>query len=357
MDAKVTQITKPTKAQLKRAGDAVRQGVVGPEVFELLKNWRNLHSLPLSMLQSSIKSKLRRLPDVKDLLIAQRLKRMPSIVSKLKRFDTMQVARMQDIGGLRIIGKNISDVYKVKNLLCKAGNNAAFLPTNSFHDYIQVPKKDGYRSIHQVFKYQGRKHPELNGLLFELQIRTALQHCWATAVEILGIIERENFKSGEGGNDFKTFFKLASAAFSLKEGTPILEEYASMTQEDLRRQLKEITAKLQIFTKLDGAAGGVHVCAQLTKIRKHEDLYYVLSLTAPDALGKRQIRVVPFSAQMVDMAESLYAAMEAEADQNHEGSLTLLINVKGVNNIKKAYPNFFLDTQIFIKELIKFIEG
>lgn len=357
MDAKANLLTQPTKAQLKRAGDAIRQGTAGPEVFEVLKDWRNLHSLPLSMLQSSIKTKLRRLPEVKNLLIAQRLKRMPSIVSKLQRFDTMQVARMQDIGGLRIIAKNIADVYKVKDLLCQAGNTAAFLPTNSFHDYIQTPKKDGYRSIHQVFKYQGKKHAELNGLLFELQIRTALQHCWATAVEILGIIERENFKSGEGGDDFKTFFKLASAAFSLKEGTPVLEEYADLTKKELRERLKDITDKLQVFAKLDGAAGGVHECAQLTKIRKHEDLYYVLSLTAPDSLSKRQIRVVPFSAQMVDMAENLYAAMEAEAEQKHDGSLALLINVKGVNNIKKAYPNFFLDTQTFIKELKKFIEG
>ena len=356
MDAKVDQIKKPTKAQLKSAGDAIRQGKAGPEVFEVLKDWRNLHSLPLSMLQTSIKTKLHRLPEVKDLLIAQRLKRMPSIVSKLQRFETMQVARMQDIGGLRIIAKNIVDVYKVKGLLCQAGSTAAFLPTNGFHDYIQTPKKDGYRSIHQVFRYQGKKHAELNGLLFELQIRTALQHCWATAVEILGIIERENFKSGEGGDDFKTFFKLASAAFSLKEGTPVLEEYATLSKEELRNRLKDITSKLQIFAKLDGAAGGVHVCAQMPN-SKHEDLYYVLSLTAPDALGKRQIRVMPFISKMVDMAENLYAALEAGAEQRHDGSLALLINVKGAKNIKKAYPNFFLDTQIFIKELRKFIEG
>lgn len=357
MDAKVDLITQPTKAQLKRAGDAIRQGTAGPEVFEVLKDWRNLHSLPLSMLQTSIKTKLRRrLPEVKGLLIAQRLKRMPSIVSKLQRFDTMQVARMQDIGGLRIIAKNIADVYKVKDLLCQAGNTAAFLPTNSFHDYIQTPKKDGYRSIHQVFKYQGKKHAELNGLLFELQIRTALQHCWATAVEILGILERENFKSGEGGDDFKTFFKLASAAFSLKEGTPVLDEYAALTKEELCSRLKDITDKLQIFAKLSAAAGGVHVFTQETN-KKYEVSYYVLYLTAPDDSGKRQIRVMPFISKMVNMAENLYAALEAEAEQKHDGSLALLINVKGAKNIKKAYPNFFLDTQTFIKELKKFING
>ena len=39
------------------------------------------------------------LPHDRDAIFAKRLKRHPSIVSKLKRFNTMKLKNMQDIGG------------------------------------------------------------------------------------------------------------------------------------------------------------------------------------------------------------------------------------------------------------------
>ena len=87
-------------------------------------------------------------------------------------------------------------------------------------DYIEKPKDDGYRSLHQVFKYKSTIAPELNGLFIELQIRTKLQHSWATAVETLGLVEKSSFKTGEGAEEFKRFFKLASVLFAHHESQP-----------------------------------------------------------------------------------------------------------------------------------------
>ena len=43
----------------------------------------------------------------------------------------------------------------------------------------------------------------------ELQLRTRLQHAWATANEIVGTFRREELKSGEGGPDWLRYFVLA----------------------------------------------------------------------------------------------------------------------------------------------------
>ena len=58
-----------------------------------------------------------------------------------------------------------------------------------FNDYVENPKDSGYRSIHYVYKYSS-KADKYNGLKIELQIRTKLQHNWATAVETAGAMTR-----------------------------------------------------------------------------------------------------------------------------------------------------------------------
>ncbi len=43
-------------------------------------------------------------------------------------------------------------------------------------DYIEKPKKSGYRGVHLIYKYFSDKIQTFNGLKVEVQIRTALQH-------------------------------------------------------------------------------------------------------------------------------------------------------------------------------------
>ena len=52
------------------------------------------------------------LPHDSEAIFAKRLKRHPSIVSKLKRFDTMKLKNMQDIGGCRVILKDEKNYAK-----------------------------------------------------------------------------------------------------------------------------------------------------------------------------------------------------------------------------------------------------
>ncbi len=92
-------------------------------------------------------------------------------------------------------------------------------PPKRVYDYIDVPKKSGYRGIHMVYEFQSKSksYSQYNGMLVEVQLRTKLQHYWATAVETVGIFTGQALKSSQGNEDWQQFFRLASNWFALKE--------------------------------------------------------------------------------------------------------------------------------------------
>ena len=47
--------------------------------------------------------------------------------------------------------------------------------------FFEVPS--GYRGVHLIYRYNSDRKTEYNTLLIEMQLRSQLQHAWATAVE------------------------------------------------------------------------------------------------------------------------------------------------------------------------------
>lgn len=76
---------------------------------------------------------------------------MPSIIEKLNRLGGIELSRMQDIGGLRIVVPTIDDIKKVHDRLLR---KTSTLSLSNEKDYINTdrPKTDGYRSVHMIFK-------------------------------------------------------------------------------------------------------------------------------------------------------------------------------------------------------------
>lgn len=95
----------------------------------------------------------------------------------------MNLARMQDIGGLRTVVSSIARVSKLETEYRSSKFKHVLV---SSKDYISEPKEDGYRGIHLIYKYSNPRAPAYEGLSLELQMRTRLQHAWATAVETMG---------------------------------------------------------------------------------------------------------------------------------------------------------------------------
>ena len=338
----------PSREKVKKAGKILIKADVTYEDFEqamaIMSQWRALHSHPINTFQAMLRSKVKRL-GFKSPIIAQRLKRTPSIVRKLTRFPTMSLSRMQDIGGIRVVLPTVNDVYVLHRDILKTNvrfEHEALLPC---YDYIKIPKADGYRSLHQIFKYKNPNLPKLDGLFIELQIRTKLQHSWATAVETLGIIEKSSFKTGEGEEKFKQFFKLASALFAHYEKQPVLDEFMDRDIFELADELIMLEQDLQIYAKLKGL---IITGKRIETSSIKSDEYHLMELdTSKDS---PVVSLTPFTKSQLEFAESVYKMREKEIE-NSPNIEVVLIAAGNLKDIKKAYPNYFLDTQDFIKNL------
>jgi ppGpp synthetase/RelA/SpoT-type nucleotidyltranferase len=93
---------------------------------------------------------------------------------------------------------------------------------HEFHneaDYINKPKPDGYRSHHMILKFKGIDEEVMfDGRRVEIQIRSHVQHSWATAVEAVGMFRSEDLKAGQGNPRWLRLFQLMSAEMSMAEG-------------------------------------------------------------------------------------------------------------------------------------------
>ena len=148
------------------------------EAFTVINNWRSSHSFPLNTMQVGLRRMARRVDP--DALIAQRIKRISSIEAKLIRFRRMNLSQMQDIGGCRAIVKDVKSIRSLVEAYRESDLKHKMLRLD---DYLDAPKSSGYRGIHLIYRYFSDRTETYNGLQIEIQVRTPLQHSWATAVE------------------------------------------------------------------------------------------------------------------------------------------------------------------------------
>ena len=183
-----------TKSEINKAGSVIADPSSTPEernnALYILNNWRAAHAYPLQVICSNLRLRNQ------DATVVQRLKRLESITNKIERFPNMNLYRMQDLGGCRVIVDTIDRVYES---IDKYKNSRIRHILKREYDYIQKPKDSGYRSYHMVYQFHSDKAETFNkNMLIEIQFRTKLQHIWATAVETMGIYTKSNLKSSQG---------------------------------------------------------------------------------------------------------------------------------------------------------------
>lgn len=342
----------PSKAAVKRAGEILRvANIDSPEyiaAMDILSAWRSLFSDPLNAFNVLLRKMCVKVGVKERAIVASRLKRTPSIIAKLRRFGEMNLCRMQDIGGLRVIVPSVDDVYKIHRLI--EASRMKHEIVKPCHDYIREPKKDGYRSLHQVCRYKSESKPELAALnlLVEIQIRTQVQHSWATAVETLGVIEKAAFKSGEGTEDFKRYFLLSSALLSILEKQPVVEELQNVSPAELVNELEDLDNRLKISFKLKGIVVTVD---KVFDNKKAAGSYCLLELD----VSKNDLKLWTFKNGQEQIAESFYKFREQE-NRNNESVEVVLISVDSLKKVQSAYPNYFLDCADFSRNLRKICE-
>ncbi|MEZ6056591.1 MAG: RelA/SpoT domain-containing protein [Planctomycetaceae bacterium] len=331
-----------SKNQINRAGEIIKapgncSSTDQEWATEVLANYRACHGYPINTFQATLRGKLRSIDP--NAIVAQRLKRTPSIVLKLQRFHGMQLARMQDIGGLRAV---LSSVKLVRQLE-KSYRDARFKHTlTSSKDYIAEPKADGYRGVHLIYRYNNENAAEYNGLSLELQIRSRLQHAWATAVETMGTFLGQALKSGQGETRWREFFVKASAALSCIEKSPQIPGFEGYDEHAIFRAVAETEASLRVLEKLQGFA----IAADQIIASHGQGAYHLIVLDSE----KRTVTITPYATARLEIATNAYAKVEART-RNGEPVEAVLVSAGPIESLRRAYPNYFLDTQEFIREI------
>lgn len=322
-----------SKNQIDKAGDILRKNQSDRNALQLLSDWRAKHVYPLNLAFNLVKKYTDNIGN--NALYGQRLKRISSILYKLNRNPEMKLSRMQDIGGCRVI---LTDYNKLFVLYNKLKTSRSIL--NKDKNYIHYPKEDGYRSIHLIYECASQKI-EAEGLKIEIQLRTKLQHSWATTVEIIDIFENQSLKLGGGSEEWREFFRLVSDEFALLEGLPIISK---QTQENKIR-IKNLAKKLDVIDKLNNYRSTIKLTEH--PVVKHAK-YSILMINLD--LGKNEL--IPYVDEQI--ATNSYLELETKNINNSKVNV-LLLKMADVKQIKKTYPNYFADSVKFIQTLQKII--
>lgn len=333
-----------SKNQINRAGDIL----VTPESFSLkdrqwaddvLANWRACHGYPLNTFQATLRQKLKSVDA--NAIVAQRLKRAPSIVLKLQRFEGMKLARMQDIGGLRAVVSSVAKLKKLETAYREAHFKHVLI---SSKNYLDEPKDDGYRGIHLIYRYSNEGAPDYTGLSLELQLRTKLQHAWATAVETMGTFLGQALKSGQGEQEWRGFFAKAGAALAIVEKTAPVPGFEGREDQEVYAELANSERRLRVREKLRGFA----IAADKITTERGQGAYHLVVLDSK----QRTVSIRPYPISRLEQANLDYAAIEQRTKAG-EAIEAVLVSAGPIDALRKAYPNYFLDTQAFVAQIEK----
>ncbi len=201
-------------------GESLQQLEEVPQAIEVIEWWRGEHARPLSRVAANLRYYV---SEMGRPVVAQRLKKLPTIADKLLREPTMQLSRMEDIGGVRAVLPSQEAAYKVASRLRKNWT------ITRFRDYIAKPKADGYRALHLINRNRGR--------LIEVQLRTPHQDFWANAVETYARTFAPGLKFGGGPSVVREYFVALGEVFAAEDQGIQMDPAFFARLKDLQEQV------------------------------------------------------------------------------------------------------------------------
>lgn len=339
----------PSKSQIDKAGEILASKITEPRslaekeqaarVFRLAHEWRNSHQPPMHLLRAELLGRVRRVRA--QAVTAARVKRMASIRRKLARITTT-LTQIDDLGGCRAI---VASMEELNALLADYRNRPNLHLLRRDRSYIDSPKVGGYRSHHLVFEYRGGDVAErlYDGRRIEVQLRTQLQHSWATAVEAVGMVRGEDMKGGEGDPRWLRLFELVASEIALTEGAAPVPKTPSPSAR--RREIAGLNLELDAAATLDNWTLAIKQTeATVAKDSKYFIIQYDNASQAVSVRG---------------WSNSMSLADDYSRAERSQGVAvtTVLVEVDRVESLRAAYPNYFLDVSLFARNLRRILEG
>jgi len=247
----------------------------------------------------------------------------------------MDLARMDDVAGCRLIFQDMDQLHQFRNEIFRARFDHIRKNEENKYNYILRPKSDGYRGIHDIYEYNvksisGRAY---NGLLVELQYRTIYQHAWATTVEIIGMLTENQPKFHAGDERHIELFRLASEiiARTCEDATSC---YPDLEDRDLVRRFRRLDREIHVMRILEG------LNLSTTKLGGTKNVILALSFD-----GKLDLFTYAKGADAIRK----YFALE----KLRPGADIVLVKGDTGADIRQSYKNYFSDPNDFLRYIEK----
>ncbi len=205
-----------SKSEVNRLGERLRSGSASTADLKLLDEYRRSFRPAFEEVETAV-----RLAVIGE-VSGRSEKTTTSIEAKLRR-SALQLSRIQDIAGLRIVGSDLSwQDATVAGLV-------AHWPDARVVDRRATPTF-GYRAVHVI--------PVAMGLPIEVQVRTRLQHLWAQVSETAADRVGTALKYG-GGPAYLTTLLLA-----ISESVSRIESVAPGSDPELSGSMRDVELAL-----------------------------------------------------------------------------------------------------------------
>lgn len=297
-------------------------------VLASVRQWRELHAEPLQRLRETVEQSSR--AAIQSALVVHRIKRMRSMLQKLET-SSMRLTQMQDIGGCRVIVDSLADVRCVVDALTSLRNEEFQVVRRT--SYTENPREaTGYRSEHLVYRVRC-DDSGVETVRLEVQVRSRLQHAWATAVEVASLVADEDLKSGSGDGRWVSLFRAIGELFARQEGAPALRELGSSQHlcGEVRRQLGDLVRLLDASLAVSIHPVAKHVAYQLVSIDRES----------------RSLSIQTFNAGQSIAAIFAYGRAEEDARKSHGRLHVALVSARDAEELRDAYGNYFYETAEF----------
>lgn len=318
-----------SKTRVTNAGKRISKGIATAEDWEVMENWRTSHSYIINTFRISLSRNISETKKKKTVL-AQRLKRLSTIVDKLTTGRAKDLASMHDLAGCRLIFDTIKDLNSYRKKIHKSRFKHKRVNGDRYN-YINEPKPTGYRGIHDVFCYQvsSVKGQAYNGLLMEIQYRTNVQHAWATAVEISDLINKTRVKFDKGAEPKRErFFVLAS-------------EFLARRYEESKGALPELTDEA-VIKELNKLEKDIHIVRSLKAVHK-ERTKVPTSKNIVLHFKEEKLEIKGFNSS--PKAIEYRNRVESEHPQDD----VVYVRGENSNQISNAFRNYFRNSEEFVR--------
>lgn len=311
-----------TKGEIDRLGQKIGASAgVSQEDLNKLQEFRQTFQEPISNVFNFVLGVARKVD--KQCIVTYRIKRIDTIVEKLRRFHEnpngkMNLSRMWDIAGCRCI-LNTTDENKLYVLLKKIQKE--YGRDCKVNDYVEKQKDSGYRSIHIYVKDHQTQKP------IEIQIRNKAQHNWATLVEIVDLLFGTKNKERGAESQLGRFLYLYSKAEDL-------------TKEEFSEMLK-IERKVKVFERMSNVLtrNYLNIRRQWLK-QKTKGSYFVITA------NKSGSEIVSFPT-FKEAETAYYEKYLANSDSN---IVLTHLRMPDFNQISMAYSNYVLAMHAFFDD-------